>query len=440
MNRRPPSATRWSDIWRKFIPARFPRARRDLTARWVTLNKRTLPGTLPWWDDAVLVYHSTLRLIEGLLTPDEVRQALERGYLNAASQRALGHSPRRSAQAHFGARARHGAGLRPVRRSHRFAGGNDRDHVIPISQGGPDALANVQLAHRSCNELKGNALPEQYPPFFPQPGTEAAGWYGRPARRGRSDRGGRVRRGRPPVTTGAFQAQPADVAAPVAPTPGRPRSARQRPKEGLRGTLCPGRAGNGSRLEPSDRPSTGRSPAGLRWRSSAPLSVAGETNAEPDDDRPTAEPSGGGRRPRGTVVAGSGAGGHVGGAAGAGQTNRTGRPAPRRCAPSNSCRGHRRAPPKPKAWCWRKRHGRKGTFRLLDWEGRHVLVEERGRRQTVHLVHMIHALSPDAYVWYLSRFGRTSPLAVAMALLSLLQKGVRTRTGACACRRTGVGS
>src|SRR5690606_12381267 len=57
-------------------------------------------------------------------------------------------------------------------------------------------------------------------------------------------------------------------------------------------------------------------------------------------------------------------------------------------------------------------HGRKGAFRLLDWEGRHVLVEERGRKQTLHLVQMVYAIAPDAYVWYLSRFGRTSPLAV----------------------------
>src|SRR5690606_4582740 len=47
----------------------------------------------------------------------------------------------------------------------------------------------------------------------------------------------------------------------------------------------------------------------------------------------------------------------------------------------------------------------------------------------VHLVHMINALSPDAYVWYLSRFGRTSPLAVDIALLPLLQKGVPDQDG-----------
>src|SRR5690606_4348380 len=82
------------------------------------------------------------------------------------------------------------------------------------SQGGPDALANVQLAHRSCNELKGNALPEQYPPSFPQPGAEAAGWYGRVPRRARNGRGG-VRRGRPAGATGGSRAEPVDVPAPV---------------------------------------------------------------------------------------------------------------------------------------------------------------------------------------------------------------------------------
>ena len=30
------------------------------------------------------------------------------------------------------------------------------DHILPISKGGPDSWQNVQLAHRQCNNLKGN--------------------------------------------------------------------------------------------------------------------------------------------------------------------------------------------------------------------------------------------------------------------------------------------
>lgn len=30
------------------------------------------------------------------------------------------------------------------------------DHIVPVSLGGPHSLANIQLAHRSCNSRKGN--------------------------------------------------------------------------------------------------------------------------------------------------------------------------------------------------------------------------------------------------------------------------------------------
>lgn len=35
------------------------------------------------------------------------------------------------------------------------------DHTIPLARGGPDILENKQPAHRRCNELKGNKLPEE---------------------------------------------------------------------------------------------------------------------------------------------------------------------------------------------------------------------------------------------------------------------------------------
>jgi len=30
------------------------------------------------------------------------------------------------------------------------------DHVVPVSKGGVDLLSNLQLAHRKCNQAKGN--------------------------------------------------------------------------------------------------------------------------------------------------------------------------------------------------------------------------------------------------------------------------------------------
>jgi len=39
------------------------------------------------------------------------------------------------------------------------------DHIIPKSRGGSDALDNLQIAHRSCNEQKGNRLDGWDPPL-----------------------------------------------------------------------------------------------------------------------------------------------------------------------------------------------------------------------------------------------------------------------------------
>ncbi len=36
------------------------------------------------------------------------------------------------------------------------------DHIIPVSKGGsPDAIENMQLAHLSCNRVKGDAIPKK---------------------------------------------------------------------------------------------------------------------------------------------------------------------------------------------------------------------------------------------------------------------------------------
>lgn len=34
------------------------------------------------------------------------------------------------------------------------------DHIVPKSKGGTNDRSNVKLAHRRCNELRGNSDPE----------------------------------------------------------------------------------------------------------------------------------------------------------------------------------------------------------------------------------------------------------------------------------------
>lgn len=405
-------------------PGTLPRGTSRLTARWVTLNKRTLPGTLPWWDNAVLIYHSTLRLIEGLLTPDEVQQAVERGYLNA-------HPSGHWVIPHGEARKRILVHVLGAELACGLCGGpiasleeSTQDHVIPVSQGGPDTLANVQLAHRSCNELKGNALPEQYPPFFPQPGAEAAGWYGRTAKR---QRNGRVRRGQPPLTAGAFQAEPIDGAAPMVSASGAARAAGKGAgrSPGVQSKAAASKAAGAAPAAPAKaavaaEPAAPKAAAAVKAPAEGPAKAAetveparGSRDAEAREDRAWLE-----------AVLSDTLDKLQERAKEANWATRTAslrtiEQLPRASVGSARANGVVLA----------EAHGRKGTFRLLDWEGRYVLVEERGRKQTLHLVQMVHAITPQVYVWYLSRFGRTSPLGVAMALLPLLQKGTPDQDG-----------
>ena len=37
------------------------------------------------------------------------------------------------------------------------------DHIIPCAKGGSDELDNLQLAHRKCNRLKSDQMPEEAP-------------------------------------------------------------------------------------------------------------------------------------------------------------------------------------------------------------------------------------------------------------------------------------
>lgn len=36
------------------------------------------------------------------------------------------------------------------------------DHIIPLDKGGKKVIENCQLAHKSCNAAKSNALPEEH--------------------------------------------------------------------------------------------------------------------------------------------------------------------------------------------------------------------------------------------------------------------------------------
>lgn len=36
------------------------------------------------------------------------------------------------------------------------------DHIIPKAKGGKNLISNCQLAHKICNELKNDTLPDEY--------------------------------------------------------------------------------------------------------------------------------------------------------------------------------------------------------------------------------------------------------------------------------------
>lgn len=392
-------------------PDALPKGTSKLAARWVTLNRRTLPGTLPWWDDHILVYHSTLRLIEGILTAEQAQLAEKRGHLNR-------HPSGHWCIPHGEARKRIMVDILDVELVCGLCGGlidgleaATQDHIIPVSQGGPDTLANVQLAHRACNELKGNALPEQYPPFFPQPGNTAAGWYGRTSRSPRNGRGGRQTRGRKGQTTtraAAFQVERRDISAiqsaadgDVEPTAAaHPRTdtekaaqngeKQQRRKdmtthnESSRKGLGDGEASETATAEDKSTQASlsAEERAWLAQVQAAGLKKVQAYAKEPQWAARTA-------------------------------SLRTLEQLPRTRAGKARTQGTLLA----------EASGPKGRFRLLRWQDEHILVEERGRRQSVHLVQMSAAISPEAYVSYLTRFGRTSPLAVIMALLPFWREG-----------------
>lgn len=36
------------------------------------------------------------------------------------------------------------------------------DHIIPKAKGGKNVISNCQLAHKTCNELKNDTMPDEY--------------------------------------------------------------------------------------------------------------------------------------------------------------------------------------------------------------------------------------------------------------------------------------
>lgn len=36
------------------------------------------------------------------------------------------------------------------------------DHIVPLAKGGKNTIENFQLAHKKCNELKGQLLPKEH--------------------------------------------------------------------------------------------------------------------------------------------------------------------------------------------------------------------------------------------------------------------------------------
>ncbi len=348
-------------------PGVLPQGRAKFHSNWVLLNRRTLATALPWWEDGVLVYHSTLRLVEGVLTAGEVEKGESIGCL-------VRHPSGHWCIPHGEARKRFLIKVRNVPLICRLCGSPipspeeaTQDHIIPVSQGGPDTLSNVQLAHRICNEAKGNALPEQYPAFFTPPGdiqVEAKG-------RGRSRRRSRG--------IAAVQA----VARPAA-APARVAEAAAIP------------VGNG------------KAPVGVVPAATA---IAGAEGGGPGD--------------RGDAAAAWLAEIQQCGwqelMARAGEQGWAARTAELRTL--QQIRRGRIAAALAEGRPIAEATGPKGRFRLLEWDGQTVLVEEHGNRQTLHLVRMMDALTPEVYVWYLSRFGRAAPLTVAMALMALFNQG-----------------
>jgi len=467
-------------------PGTLTPGRAKLAAPWVTLNSRTLSAALPWHEGGNLVYHHTMHLVEGVLSDEELEQAQALGIV---VQHRSGHwlFPMGDARKRFLVQVRReplvctlcGAPIASLEES-------TQDHRVPSSQGGPDVLGNLQLAHKICNEIKGNALPEQYPPLFSPPGQDA-GRYSQRRPRHRSSRTPLV----VPAAFGPELAAPAALngnghaAAGIPVTPTRPaagsagrasrptaRSEKQTkaspPSEkATKEKASPARAA--ATAEAVEAPpvvgageAAAKKPAKRTRRSSAkkaePKATAAETIAEVKAVAAAlpAEPT---AVPVSALALASSASVQAAVASSQEETAPTpatssaleGLSAPEEWLKSVQAAGWRELAQMASGPEWAARTatlrtmcalrrnqaqqaagqglllaestGKEGRFALHTWKDQHILVEEKGSRRHVHQVHMLDGLSPEAYVWYLSEYGRTAPLTVAMALMPLWLTG-----------------
>ncbi|MGE5590451.1 MAG: HNH endonuclease [Bacillota bacterium] len=490
-------------------PGTLTPGRAKLAAPWVTLNSRTLMTALPWHEGGNLVYHHTMHLVEGVVSDEELEQAQALGIV---VQHRSGHwlFPMGDARKRFLVQIRReplvcalcGAPIASLEES-------TQDHRIPSSQGGPDVLGNLQLAHKVCNEVKGNALPEQYPPLFSPPGQET-GRYNPRRSRHRSSRTPLV----VPAAFGSELAAPAAVngnghaAAGLLVTPARPAApaavgasrpaarlenqtqaspapetkaarARTSPHKGRAAAADdaaqpaaptdaaakkPARRTRRSPAKKAEAKAAAEVPAEVPAASASPVvTAAAATAAAPAVARP-AEPvdavaSSAADAPAAvTPVAGEAAPAAAReGAAEAQATAPEGLSAPEEWLKSVQSAGWRELAQMASGpeWAARtatlrtmcalrrnqaqqaasqgvlvaERTGKEGRFALHTWKDQHILVEEKGSRRHVHQVHMLQGLSPEAYVWYLSEYGRTAPLTVAMALMPLWLTGTPDESG-----------
>lgn len=415
----------------------LPPGKSRLQSPWVTLNSRTLENALPWWETHVLLYHSTLHLIEGLLTVDEVQQGLK---VNCLMQHTSGHI----IVPHGEARKRLLFQVKGVELECSLCGGAiasledaTQDHVIPISQGGPDALANIELTHRACNELKGNALPEQYPPMFPTPENGGA-WRPPHFRNGRHVHQRRGRRGAPqprrtfnetvPVRgTGAVsiaepEAMEREVSAPI-PTTAPADTSVPRAMPPTQAAATPSTPTE--KKEARDTKTQPTSPH--NERGSAAASQQNAKNETPKNGVVDVDPAWLERIQKcnwGELIQFTSERDWASKTA----TLRTLEQLPRSEIKEAQAAGKLLA----------EAEGIKGKYQLFQWDETIILHEQRGSRQNYFVVKRLDAISWETYVWYLTRFGRTTPLAVAMSLLPLWRQGKPNTDGRIQVTKTGI--
>ncbi len=398
----------------------LPPSRARFQANWVLLNRRTIATALPWWDEGVLVYHSTLHLVEGICSRSEVEQGEALGCLQ---RHPSGHwlIPHGEARKRFLVQVRNvplvcglcGAPIASLEEA-------TQDHVIPVSQGGPDTMSNVQLAHRVCNEVKGNALPEQYPAFFVPPleGDAAAG----------VGRGGRGRR-RTPAAKGRGRAASRPAGLPAA---AAVASAAATP---------PAQPTVVAALTAAAKARGGAAAAGAGDVAAAAVQAGETKESKPEAKKKVV------RKGR-TKVESVAAGGEEENTAWLETVQRSTwsrllalaseRGWASRTAELRTLQQLRRGQVSKalsEGITLAEAGGPAGRFRMLDWKGQTVLVEGEPDSQVCHLVRMLDAMTPDVYVAYLARFGLAAPLTVAMALMAACNQGTTDGEGRISCWR-----